>query len=459
MDDTATPQPPDCIVVGGGPAGLIAALLLARSGVRVTVLEKHADFLRDFRGDTVHPTTLTLLDELGLFPEFAELPQSRIEEARLPVSDGSTVRLADLRRLPLRHPYIAITPQWDLLNLLAAAGEREPNFELRMRAEVTELIWEGGQVVGVSYRDGATGQQQRLRALLTVAADGRTSLARGAAQLPVREFPVGIDAWWFKVPTDETATERLGSRLMPRNANGDFFVVIPRRGYAQVARLIPKGADARLRAEGIDRVRAALAAAVPELAGCVDQLELDDVKVLDVRLNRLERWHRPGLLCIGDAAHAMSPIGGVGVNLAIQDGVAAARLLARPLLQGRLGNTHVAAVQRRRTPPTVFTQGLQRVMHRGFDAALARGRDFALPTAAARVLRAFPALSLVPAWAIAVGLRPEHAPAVTRRRPQQRRGRRARHATGPSEPSAPSGATGPSGAAGPSGATGASGGS
>ncbi|GHD04762.1 FAD-dependent oxidoreductase [Zhihengliuella salsuginis] len=410
-----TRQRTTCLIIGGGPAGMIAGLLLARSGVPVTVLEKHGDFLRDFRGDTVHPTTLELLDELGLFDAFDELPHSRIQEVNLPLAGGGTVRVGDLRRIRLKHPYIAMIPQWDFLNLVAAAGEREPNFTLRLRTEVTGLVFEGDQVVGARFQDDDGAGE--VRAHLTLAADGRWSTAAHQASLPVRDFPVDADVWWFRLPTAEGGDRLIAESLLPRGIAGQLYVGIPRRGYLQVARIIPKGADGRLRAEGIDALRRDVAAAYPELPDAAAALDFGDVKLLDVRLTRLERWHAKGLLCIGDAAHAMSPIAGVGINLAIQDGVAAARMLARPLLAGTIGNRDVAAVQRRRTPPTVATQTMQRLLHRGLSRIMRDGVEFAAPKALARLVERFPALTAVPAYAAAVGLRPEHAPAAARRPP------------------------------------------
>ncbi|WP_233357182.1 FAD-dependent oxidoreductase, partial [Saccharomonospora iraqiensis] len=309
---------------------MVFALLLARAGIAVTVLEKHGDFLRDFRGDTVHPSTLTLLDELGLGARFARLPQTRLTEIAFPFPDGGRVVVGDLTRLRTRHPYVAITPQWDFLDLLADAGADEPTFTLRMSTEVTGLLRENGRVAGVHYRaaDGATGT---VRADLTVACDGRGSPTRAQAGLHPVAAPVPIDAWWFRLsrrPGDETS-------LTPRAGDGRFAIVIPREGYHQIAWIDRKGADPALRARGVAAFRREVAAVVPGLADRVDELTtMDQVKHLDVRLDRLTRWHAPGLLCLGDAAHAMSPIGGVGINLAVQDAVAAARLLAHPLRRG-----------------------------------------------------------------------------------------------------------------------------
>ncbi|WP_102159799.1 FAD-dependent oxidoreductase [Zhihengliuella halotolerans] len=404
-----------CLIIGGGPAGMIAGLLLARSGVTVTVIEKHGDFLRDFRGDTVHPTTLELLDDLGLFEAFDALPHSRIQEVNVPRAGGGTVRLGDLRRLPLKHPYIAMIPQWDFLNLIAAAGEREPGFTLRLRTEATSLLFEDGQVVGARIADDAGAGE--IRAHLTLAADGRWSTAAREASLPVRDFPVDADVWWFRLPTAEGEDRLISGSLLPRSTAGQLYVGIPRPGYLQVARIIPKGADPRLRAAGIDALRRDVAAAYPELPKAVAALEFDDVKLLDVRVTRLTRWHAKGLLCIGDAAHAMSPIAGVGINLAIQDGVAAARLLAAPLLAGTIGDRDVAAVQRRRTPPTVATQTMQRFLHRGLSRVMREGAELAAPPALAWLVEHFPALTVLPAYAAGVGLRPEHAPSAARRPP------------------------------------------
>ncbi|WP_019815182.1 FAD-dependent oxidoreductase, partial [Saccharomonospora saliphila] len=316
-----------CVVIGGGPAGMVLGLLLARAGVEVTVLEKHDDFLRDFRGDTVHPSTLALLDELGLGDRFAALPQSRLTEIAFPTGENDRVVVGDLTRLRVAHPYIAMVPQWDFLTLLADAGNREPTFSLRMGTEVTDLAYDGGRVAGVRYRtrDGATGT---LRAELTVACDGRESLARERAGLRPVEAPVPMDAWWFRLsrePGDMTS-------LTPLMRDGRFGIVIPRQGYHQIAYLGRKGIDPELRAAGIEAFRDEVARVLPRLADRVGELtDMHDVKHLDVRLNRLRRWHTSGLLCLGDAAHAMSPIGGVGINLAVADAVAAARLLARPL--------------------------------------------------------------------------------------------------------------------------------
>jgi 2-polyprenyl-6-methoxyphenol hydroxylase-like FAD-dependent oxidoreductase len=407
MDERTT-----CVIIGGGPAGMVLGLLLARAGVAVQVLEKHGDFLRDFRGDTVHPSTLQLLDELGLGEEFAALPHSRLEEIAFPIDADRSVLVGDFRRLRVRHPYIAMVPQWDLLNLLAEAAKAEPAFTLRMRHEVTALIGEGGRVQGVRYRteDGTTGE---VRADLTVACDGRWSLARRQAALEPKEFPVPIDAWWFRLPREPQDNP---SALTPRAGRGRFVLVIPRKDFLQLAYIGRKGTDAQLRARGIERFRQDVAELVPELAGRVDELEsMDDVKHLDVRLNRLGRWHRDGLLCIGDAAHAMSPVGGVGINLAVQDAVAAATLLAEPLRRGEVTPERLAAVRNRRLLPTILVQALQRLLHRGLVLPIIEGRRMGPPEPVLKVLNRVPQLTAIPAYLIGVGLRPEHAPAFSRR--------------------------------------------
>ena len=416
----------DCVIAGGGPAGMVLGLLLARAGVEVTVLEKHADFLRDFRGDTVHPSTLRLLDELGLGERFAALPQSRVDRLAFPTGDGGQMIFGDLSLLRTPHPYIALVPQWDLLDLLASAAAEEPTFTLRMETEVTGLVREGGRVRGVRYRDrGRTGgkggendanAESVLYAELTVAADGRWSLARQAAGLRAKEFPVPFDVWWLRVPRE--CAEQRPDALAPSMRRGEFAVPIPREGYYQIAYLAPKGADARLRAEGVQRFRQRIATAVPEVAGHVDAVEtMDEVKHLDVRLNVLRRWHAPGLLCIGDAAHAMSPIGGVGINLAVQDAVATARLLARPLLARRVTDSDLAKVRARRRLPTLLVQRLQRLMHRAVVGPTIAGRRDGPPKPAMWLLRRIPRAAFVPAYLVGIGVRPERAPDFARRDP------------------------------------------
>ncbi|MCV7193577.1 FAD-dependent oxidoreductase [Mycolicibacterium brumae] len=400
-----------CAVVGGGPAGMMLGLILARCGVDVTVFEKHADFLRDFRGDTVHPSTLTLLDELGLFEQFDALPHSRLERVELPIGD-TVVTPVDFSRLPVAHPYIAMAPQWDFLNLLAKAGENEPHFTLRMSTEVTGLLKDGSTVIGVRYR-GPDGDGE-LRADLTVACDGRSSLLRAAAGLTPRSYPVPFDVWWFRLPRADEADYSLLPRTMP----GRAIIMIPRVGYFQIAYLIPKGADAQLRARGLDSLRAELSVLAPECdAASID--DWDDVKLLNVQLNELPRWYGDGLLCIGDAAHAMSPAGGVGVNLAIQDAVAAAGLLWRPLRDGTVGEADLAAVQRRRGLQTRAVQFVQRMIHRVLLKPVLAGRDITAPNPAIRlgaaVLRRFPAIAGIPARVVGLGLRPEHVPEPARR--------------------------------------------
>jgi 2-polyprenyl-6-methoxyphenol hydroxylase-like FAD-dependent oxidoreductase len=404
------PEETTCAIVGGGPAGVVLGLLLARAGVDVTLLEKHGDFLRDFRGDTVHPTTLRLLDELGLWERFAALPYSEVRYATVQ-SNGRPVTYVDFGRLRQPHPFVAMVPQWDLLNLLTEAAQTEPSFTLRMNTEVTGLLRQGNRVTGVRYRglDGAG----ELRAELTVGCDGRWSTVRQAAGLTGREYPVNFDAWWFRLPHQGPAQFSFLPRIGPAKA----LAVIPRQGYFQIAYIGPKGTDAQLRARGIEAFRRDVADLVPEAADAVDTLKsMDDVKHLEVRVNRLSRWHTDGLLCIGDAAHAMSPLGGVGINLAVQDAVAAARLLAEPLRRHRVTDRHLAAVRRRRVVPTAMTQGLQRVLHRRVLDPILRGED---PTETAApllgVVRRLPWLSALPAYVIGVGVRPEHAPAFARR--------------------------------------------
>ncbi|MEH0108445.1 FAD-dependent oxidoreductase [Tersicoccus sp. MR15.9] len=420
-DPTATPtadgivtEARDCIVVGGGPAGVMLALILARGGVRVTVLEKHRDFLRDFRGDTVHASTIRLMDELGFGEAFAALPQDRLGNFELPAGDGTTVTIADFGRLDPPYDYIAMIPQWDLLDFLVEQATPERGFDIRMQAEVTGLTSEDGAVTGVEYLDHATGTRHRLTAPLTVACDGRSSLLREQAGLVPTEYPVPFDTWWFRLPRHEG--ERQHSALMPVFGDGELALSLVRDTFFQIAYFREKGADAALRAEGLDRFRERIAHLRPDLADRVSAItSLDEVHLLDVKLNRLRRWHRPGLLLIGDAAHAMSPAGGVGINLAVQDAVAAATRLAGPLRSGTLTEGDLAAVQRRRYPPTVIIQTLQRGLQKAIFGPAVQGRRSAPPAALIALVRRVPALSALPARLIALGPRPEHAPAFARR--------------------------------------------
>ncbi|HET9255831.1 MAG TPA: FAD-dependent oxidoreductase [Pseudonocardiaceae bacterium] len=403
-----------CVVVGGGPAGMVAGLLLARAGVEVTVLEKHADFLRDFRGDTVHPSTLTLLDELGLGAKFDAMPHSEITSAGFPTDDGGMMKLADMTRLKVPHPYIAMVPQWDFLELLAESAAREKTFTLRMNTEMTGLIREGARVSGIRYKT-AEGTEGKLNADLVIAADGRWSLARREAGLRPREYDCPFDVWWFRLSRHDHEGD---GTLTPRMRHRRFAVPLPRTGYFQIAYLAPKGAD--LRKEGIENFRANVSEVCPEFADRVHELKtMDDVKFLDVRLNLLSQWHIDGLLCIGDAAHAMSPVGGVGINLAVQDAVAAATLLAQPLLRGQPAPADLAKIRSRRLLPTMLVQGLQRLLHQAVMRPVMAGKRNGPPAAMIKVFARFPPLSYFPARLLGLGLRPEHAP-VFARRPMER---------------------------------------
>jgi 2-polyprenyl-6-methoxyphenol hydroxylase-like FAD-dependent oxidoreductase len=396
---------------------MMLGVVLARAGVPVTVLEKHDDFLRDFRGDTVHASTLTLLDELGLGDRFSAMPHRVVRRLPIPLQSGARL-MVDFDLLPGPHKHIAVVPQWDLLDLLADAARREPSFTLRMGVEVTGLLREHGRVVGVRYRD-AGGSDGELRAAVTVGCDGRTSAVRAASGLRVREFGVPLDVWWFRLPRREAEFQGLDLRV----GSGALLVLIDRGSYFQVGYQIRKGSDAQLRAEGIEAFHRRIAALAPELADRLGAVRSwDDVKLLAVRLDRMPRWFGPGLLCIGDAAHAMSPVGGVGINLAIQDAVAAARYLAAPLRRGEVRLGDLARVQVRRWAPTVLTQSLQRLAHRlVIQPALAAERGHGgtaprRPSRLARVLRRFPRLRAIAAYMVAIGLLPEHAPPFARPR-------------------------------------------
>ncbi len=395
---------------------MVLGLLLARVGVEVTVLEKHGDFLRDFRGDTVHPTTMALLDELGLGEKFAQLPQRRVDRVQVPVGpEGQFLTLGDFTQLRTKYNYIAMVPQWDLLDLLASAGAQEPTFHLRMNTEATSLIRERGRVNGVRYRtsDGETGE---LRATITVACDGRDSLTRELPELGLQDFSTPMDVRWFRLPRLPHDTEGVVAKM----SNGKFTFLIDRGDYYQAGSLIPKGTDAASRARPIEEFNRTLVDLLPWLAGRDLLQSWDEVKLLSVKLDRMRRWHVPGLLCIGDAAHAMSPVGGIGINLAVQDAVAAARHLAEPLRDGTLGRATVAAIQRRRWPTTVLIQGFQRAIHtKVVRPALAGEIDFSdaarLPLPL-RVAQRVPWARRIPPYLLAYGAVRERPPAAALRR-------------------------------------------
>lgn len=420
---------------------MVLGLLMARAGVEVTVLEQHADFLRDFRGDTVHASTLTLLDELGLAERFDKVPH-RLMDRMMGQLDAGTVQIADMRRLPGAHQHIALVPQWDFLDMIAEAAQEEPSFHLRRNAEVTGLVRDGARVVGVRYTDRVTGEEHELRASLTVAADGRGSAVREAAGLVPRSFGVPMDVWWFRLPRHEG--DPVGG--VGRFSTGHFCVMIDRGEYWQCGYLIGKGSDTVLRAAGIEELRRRFAGLLPWMADRVDALESwDDVKLLDVKLERLRRWDLDGLLLIGDAAHAMSPVGGVGINLAVADAVATARLLAPALRSGGIvPRSMLRRVQLRRWWPTAVVQGVQRAAHKAIlSPAVAAGpaAPVAVPTAGMlghaggealapaplaslplpmRLLQRFPVLQGIPARLVAIGPMPEHAPGWARRMPGPR---------------------------------------
>lgn len=403
-----------CLIAGGGPAGMILGLLLARGGVEVTVLEKHGDFLRDFRGDTVHPTTLDLLDELGLMDEFAKLPQRRLNSVQLPIG-GQMQTLATFEHIPGRRKYVAMVPQWDLLDLLARAGDAEPAFRLRMNTEATDVLREDGHVAGVRYRtkDGGTGE---IRADLTVACDGRNSILRNVVGLGSKRWPTPFDVWWFGVPRN--TTDPAGA--VPVLTTNRVTIMLDRGDYWQVAALITKGSDPALRQGPVGEIMRQMAEVVPWLADRVDAIaSWDEVKLLDVKLDRLDRWYTNGLLCIGDAAHAMSPVGGVGINLAVQDAVAAARILAPKLITHTVTYTDLARVQRRRTLPTVVTQAMQRIAHARVIGPAVSGAinlsNMERTPLALKVFRRIPIIRSLPPFLVARGVLPEHAPAFARR--------------------------------------------
>ncbi|GAA3391989.1 FAD-dependent oxidoreductase [Cryptosporangium minutisporangium] len=388
----------DVCIVGGGPAGLVLGLLLARGGVRVVVCEKHDDFLRDFRGDTVHPSTLDLLADLGLEKEFDQLPARTVTQLSVDLPDG-VWPLADLSRLRNPHPFLAMVPQWDLLEMLAGDAARCPTFTLRRSTEVTDVIRENGVVKGVR-----TAEHGEIRARLTVAADGRHSTVRRALNLRPRDFGAPMDVAWFRLPRRDSD----GDGLTAHFGAGRILITIDRGDYWQIAFVLPKDSYQQLVAAGLPAFRASIADLIPAFGDRVDEItDWDQVKILTVKVDRLERWHGPGVLLIGDAAHAMSPIGGVGINLAVQDAVAAARILLQPLREHRLSSNVLAEVQRRRTFPTAGTQLFQRLAQAGvIRPTLSGGRPVTAPFPL-RLLRRFPALQVLPARLIGIGLRPE----------------------------------------------------
>jgi 2-polyprenyl-6-methoxyphenol hydroxylase-like FAD-dependent oxidoreductase len=398
-DSTITTQ---CCIAGGGPAGMMLGFLLARAGVRVVVLEKHADFFRDFRGDTVHPSTLELMHELGLLDEFLKLPHQKVETVTGQIG-AERLQMADFRHLPTHCKFIALMPQWDFLSFLAEHGKRYKTFDLRMQAEATDLIEENGRIVGLAAKtpDGAL----TIRADLVVGCDGRHSIVREKAGLESDDYGAPMDVLWFRMSRKASdSTDTFG-----HIEAGKLMVMLDRGDYWQCAYVIPKGGIERVKSEGLEAFRGRVVDMSPFLSDRVGELKSwDDVKLLSVTVDRLRKWWRPGLICIGDSAHAMSPIGGVGINVAVQDAVAAANRLAGPLRAGKATDEDLQAIQQRRTLPVRFTQWLQLTIQRRIISRVLEAQQRPKPPLFFKAFGVFPALRRIPARLIGVGIRPEH---------------------------------------------------
>jgi 2-polyprenyl-6-methoxyphenol hydroxylase-like FAD-dependent oxidoreductase len=391
-----------CAIAGGGPAGMMLGFLLARAGIDVVVLEKHADFFRDFRGDTIHPSTLQIMYELGILDAFLKRPHQEVRELAGQIGDERVV-IADFSHLPTHCHFIALMPQWDFLDFLAQEGRRYPSFHLRMQARVTDLVMEQGRVLGL--RAETPNGPLQVKADLVVGADGRHSDVRAQAGLKVEDFGAPMDVLWFRL---SKRPEDIG-QLLGRIQAGVVFVTLDRGDYWQCAYVIPKGGFDELRAKGLEVFRAAIVDLNPAFADRVKEIaSWDDVKLLTVTVDRLERWYRPGLICIGDAAHAMSPIGGVGINLAIQDAVAAANHLWEPLGKGRVPVATLAKVQARREWPTKMMQAVQLFIQKRVISSVLSMTARPQAPFVVTLLNRFPLLRRIPARLIGMGFRPEH---------------------------------------------------
>jgi 2-polyprenyl-6-methoxyphenol hydroxylase-like FAD-dependent oxidoreductase len=392
----------NCGIVGGGPAGMMLGFLLARAGVEVIILEKHADFLRDFRGDTIHPSTLELMYELGILEEFLKRPHQEARELAGQVGKEA-LTMADFTHLPTHCKFLAFMPQWDFLNFIVEQGRRYPEFQVRMQAEATDLVDDNGRIAGV--RAKTPQGEMEVRAALTVGADGRRSIVRQRAGLQVLDLGAPMDVLWMRIsrcPSDP------GQTLGHAEA-GSVFVMVDREDYWQCGFVIPKGAGDDIRQHGIEQFRESVAGLAPFLRDRVSELrDWNDISLLTVKVDRLQQWSRPGLLCIGDAAHAMSPVGGVGINLAIQDAVATANILCAKLGAGAVHDGDLRAVQRRRQFPTRATQRLQiAIQNRVIRRVLSSSQALTLPWPL-RLLQRWPVLRRIPARVIGMGFRPEH---------------------------------------------------
>jgi 2-polyprenyl-6-methoxyphenol hydroxylase-like FAD-dependent oxidoreductase len=399
MAETITTR---CCIAGGGPAGMMLGFLLARAGIDVIVLEKHKDFFRDFRGDTIHPSTLELMHELNLLDEFLKVPHQEVSRLSFQIG-AERIPMIDLRHLPTRCKFVALMPQWDFLDFIARQGRRYSHFDLRMETEATGVLMEGERVTGLRAR--TTAGDLDIRATLVVGCDGRHSTVRQSAKLEVEDVGAPIDVLWFRLSRKASDTEETGGHIEA----GKMLVTLNRGDYWQCAYVIPKGGIETVKREGLAAFRDRVSEIEPFLKDRVGELKsFDDIKLLTVAIDRLRQWHKPGLICIGDAAHAMSPVGGVGVNLAVQDAVATANILVEPLRAGTVTSEHLAAVQERRAFPMQVIQRVQVIVQERLLSPALASRERPKPPFVMRLFKWVPLLRRIPARIVGLGVRPEH---------------------------------------------------